>query len=556
MFRLLPVVMWVAVALLIDPGVYHGGHTPKQIGFLALSASGILFLSWVAFRQKEPLTVRFSVIEALILARIAWLAATHPFPIEYFASERFWILVGLMGICLWVRNSPPSDKPWLWSIALMALFQAGLGLVQYLFIPLSDPDVKTSVIGTIIAPNGYGLMMAIGIVAWFGVARKTVSIPMSAFLLAVLFLNGSRGAVLALVAVGVLTVFWMWPRKSFAIAGIMMIAGTTWLAAGLDPESTSGRWMIWRIVAPMVADHPVAGVGHGRLGVEYLHYQADWLSDPAKSEPYGHKAAPIKQAHNEYLQAFCESGVIGGFLFLGLWVSVVFRMKRNVFSAMLGLILLHSLIDTPQHVLPLAILAYALIPLATESKHHIVHLPRFAMPITAFIALTALFHLTERYEAYGHWQDGQHHAGLWNWGQAVNAYDRALTSLPNQGELHFHLGAALVHKGEITKGLHYLELSKQRFSDRNIWLNTAHANLLLGKLDIAEREALIAKAMFPDHLAPDLLLGQIFFHQGRIEDSKRALRRCISQDARVRTERTDQIADDAKSLWSKFGYGV
>jgi tetratricopeptide (TPR) repeat protein len=551
-WRLLPVLIWVAVTLLIDPGVYYGGHTPKQIGFLALMASGIAVMALFAFQKRESVSFQFAIIEALILARIVWLAATHPYPLEYVVSERFWILIGLLFLCLWTRNSEPV--PWLWVIAWVSLFQAGLGIYQYMAVPLVDPDVKTSVIGTIIAPNGFGLLMAIGIVAWLGVARKSISIPMTAILLVALYFNGSRGALLALIAVGALTVLWLWPRKSLALAGIIIIAGTTWFAADLDPESTSGRWMIWNISAPMVVDHPITGVGHGRLGVEYLHYQADWLSDPAKSEQYGHKAAPIKQAHNEYLQAFCESGVIGGLLFLGIWLLVLYHIRPNAYSAILGLILLHSLIDTPQHVLPLAMLAYALIPLATESKHHIVTLPRYALPVIGVIALLSLPELYGRYQAYRHWQIGQQHASQWNWSGAVNAYDRALVKLPNQGELHFHMGAALVHKGEITKGLHYLETSKKRFNDRNIWLNTAHAYTLAGKLDSAENEALMAKAMFPDHLAPDLILARIWHRQGRFEESKGALRRCITQDVRVKSEQTSIIANEASLFWTEV-YG-
>jgi O-antigen ligase len=545
-----PVVIWAAVVLFIDPGVYYGGHTPKQIGFLALLASGIAFLALFAFQKRESVSVQFTIIEALILARIVWLVATHPDPIEYIVSERFWILIGLLVLCLWTRNS--ESAPWLWVIAWMSFLQAGLGIYQFITVPLVDPDVKTSVIGTIIAPNGFGLLMAIGIVAWLGVARKSLSIPMSAILLVALYLNGSRGAFLALVAVGAFTLLWLWPRRSLAIAGIIIIAGTTWLAAGIDPESTSGRWMIWKISAPMVADHPLTGVGHGRLGVEYLHYQAEWLSDPVKSEQFGHKAAPIKQAHNEYLQAFSESGVVGGLLFLGIWLLVLFRMRPNAYSAILGLILLHSLIDTPQHVLPLAMLAYAFIPLATESrKHHSVTLPRFVLAVVGVLALFSLSQLYGRYQAYRYWQVGQDHASQWNWTQALNAYDRAMQALPNQGELHFHYGAAMVHHGEITKGLHYLELSKQRFSDRNIWLNTAHANLLLGKLDIAESEALIAKAMFPDHLAPDLILARIWHRQGRLEKSKTALRRCITQNVRVKSEQTTIIANEASLFWTE-----
>lgn len=415
--------------------------------------------------------------------------------------------------------------------------------------------IKTHVIGTVIAPNGFGLLMAAGVIAWLSVARRVVAIPVSAILLSALVLNGSRGAALALVGVGMAALWLRWPTWRTAALAAPVLALAVVFAAALDTGSTSGRWMIWNISAQMALDHASSGVGHGRFGVEYLPAQAAWL---AEAPELAHKAAHIRQAHNEHLQAFVEGGLPGGLLFAAVWLAVGLRLRRNAAAAIVGLVWLHGLVDSPLHVLPTAMLAYGLIPAATRWPERFAHMPsngvvRGVLAVATLALLVIPIRQGQRYAGYRFWQQGKDHATAWNWPAAVQAYERALVRLPAQGELQFHLGAAMVHQGDPAEGLRYLEMAKQRHADRNIWLSTAHAHLVLGETSAAEREALTARDLFPDHLAPYLLLARIWHRQGRHELALEAIERCVQQRTRIRSRETEQIAREAAAFQHSVG---
>lgn len=552
-----PALMWAAVVLAVDPGAYYGGHSPKQIGLIALMAVGLATLTGASLLRRSGASVRFTVVEVLILIRMVWLAATHPDPLEYLASERFWVLASLLALCLWTRNTPESVGIWLRGLAGMALLQALLGIAQHIGGTQGLAAIKTNVIGTVIAPNGFGLLMAVGIIAWLSVARRMVAIPVSAILLAALVLNGSRGAVLALVGVAAVAIWLRWPTWRTAALTAPVLALAVVVAAGLNTGSTSGRWMIWRVSTQMAFDHASFGVGHGRFGVEYLPAQAAWL---AGAPDLAHKAAHIRQAHNEHLQAFVEGGVPGGLLFAAVWLAVGLRLRRNASAAIVGLVWLHGLVDSPLHVLPTAMLAYGLIPASACWPEWVARLPAARLtPVVLGVATVALvavpFRQGQRYAGYRYWQQGQDHAAVWNWSEALVAYGKALDRLPSQGELHFHVGAALVHDGNPADGLRYLDLAKRRFADRNIWLSAAHAHLMMGDTVAAEREALTARDMFPDHLAPYLLLARIWHRQGRHQLALEAIERCMQQRTRIRSRETEQIALEAAALQHLVGLG-
>jgi len=80
---------------------------------------------------------------------------------------------------------------------------------------------------------------------------------------------------------------------------------------GVAPTLASGatfrlRLSYWRTGLSMFLDNPLSGVGLGNFGVNYPRYQS-----PA--------AGNVKQAHNDFLQMFCETGLGGGLLFLAFW---------------------------------------------------------------------------------------------------------------------------------------------------------------------------------------------------------------------------------------------
>ncbi|HMB98670.1 MAG TPA: hypothetical protein VKM36_09320 [Balneolaceae bacterium] len=141
-----------------------------------------------------------------------------------------------------------------------------------------------------------------------------------------------------------------------------------------------------------------------------------------------------------------------------------------------------------------------------------------------------------------------------SWQKATGHYQHALEYLPDEGELHFHMGAALVMQESPSRGLVHLEHALKNFNDRNIYLSRSLAFTELKQYGKAEENAHTALSMFPDHLAPHLLLGEIYHYTKLENKSKESLLKCIKQQTSVQSDQTKQISEDAADMWKQF-YG-
>lgn len=74
----------------------------------------------------------------------------------------------------------------------------------------------------------------------------------------------------------------------------------------LDPSSLGLRFTYWRVALRMFAAHFWTGVGLGNFGIAYPMYQYVGAGD-------------VRLAHNGFLQACCETGILGGLLLLAFW---------------------------------------------------------------------------------------------------------------------------------------------------------------------------------------------------------------------------------------------
>jgi O-antigen ligase len=151
-----------------------------------------------------------------------------------------------------------------------------------------------------------------------------------------LILTGSRSGVLALLAVMVAGVLVAGPRRRMqALAGAVVITATAALffVAFAPPAikarlgetvpgqvpATEGRTTIWQVGWRMVEDNPVKGVGLGSFQTSSIHY----VIEPGALDRTDQIIDTPKVAHNIYLQALAELGVIGLVMILGILIFPV-----------------------------------------------------------------------------------------------------------------------------------------------------------------------------------------------------------------------------------------
>jgi O-antigen ligase len=187
--------------------------------------------------------------------------------------------------------------------------------------------------GTIGDPNEFAAVLIGGLALAGALAARRSAPPgwriasagAAVLCLAGIVLSVSRGGLIALgVALLVAIVFGgRWRRRVASLALLVIVSSVSYFAL-LAPydvvarvttvESGSGRTDIWTVGWRMVEAHPVRGVGAGNFPVSSVHY----LLQPG-ALPYSRFIVDDpKIAHNTYLGALAEQGVIGALLFLAI----------------------------------------------------------------------------------------------------------------------------------------------------------------------------------------------------------------------------------------------
>ncbi len=296
-------------------------------------------------------------------------------------------------------------------------------LVQYtLGDPLFDASRlpgKWRTFGTLGNPNWTGEFLAaaalvsLGRLAELGTARaRRWVLPAVALMVLALAATLARGAWLAC-AVGVAAYFWIrrpagrlrlshWaPAVALAAAALIILPLVYRPAAVehlLNIKSVRGRVFIWAVTGTMIQAAPWFGHGLGTFGLHFPHYQArafaqDWAA------PFLSNASATTHAHNDYLQAWAETGLLG-LAGLGVLVWMVIRRGRALAGDPLALgcwaalisLLVNAAVAFPLH-LPASLMLFAVLLGAVEgaacARAVPVSLPRFAALLVAAALLLA-----------------------------------------------------------------------------------------------------------------------------------------------------------------------
>lgn len=166
-------------------------------------------------------------------------------------------------------------------------------------------------------------------------------------------------------------------RRRVALAILPLVgAGVAWIGLGGVIQAFEARGIqasrldLWRDMLPMVPDFPLLGAGWNAFATAYPWYQTIW------------KTEWIGEAHNDYLQALTDGGLVGCTLVVAL-VALVLRaalararrspLELGLLGALVGLTL-HELVDfngqIPANAATAAALTGAALAPEREHAHH------------------------------------------------------------------------------------------------------------------------------------------------------------------------------------------
>lgn len=187
---------------------------------------------------------------------------------------------------------------------------------------------KRRVHGTLVYPNALAgivlLLWPVTLALVLGskrVLRPHVRIPaiaVTVFLGAgALFASGSKSGWLIALGMGAVWLFTLdWPRHlKFLAMAVMLVGGLTvfavrfhdYFAAGAT--SVSARLDYWRAAVRISIEHPLFGTGPGTFQRPY-----EKIKNP--------EAEMARLTHNDYLEQFSDSGVIGGIAYFA-WIALM-----------------------------------------------------------------------------------------------------------------------------------------------------------------------------------------------------------------------------------------
>ena len=199
-----------------------------------------------------------------------------------------------------------------------------------------------------------------------------------------LFLSGSRGGLISLIAESIMLVILTTPirgtkkvfvRLALAAALLVAVVGGTIFVGGessltriaetaSSKDVTTNRTHIWSVTVNVIRDNLPFGAGLGAFGVAFT--PTDQSSGLERAE----------QAHNDYLQTLSDAGIVGlliGGIFLFLLIRTAVRnvqrqnhLRRAVaIGATAGIfaVLIHSIFDFVLHTTAVSVLFLLLVAL-------------------------------------------------------------------------------------------------------------------------------------------------------------------------------------------------
>jgi len=93
--------------------------------------------------------------------------------------------------------------------------------------------------------------------------------------------------------------------------------------------SSDGRKFIWKLSGQMVTDRPLMGYGYGLFEKEYNLYQANYINSGQATPENIDNAGPVIMPHNEFLLNAVEGGVLGLFLMILFFVSLLLPIRNQ-----------------------------------------------------------------------------------------------------------------------------------------------------------------------------------------------------------------------------------
>jgi len=326
---------------------------------------------------------------------------------------------------------------------------------------------------------------------------------------------------------------------------------TSWIGQIWERNSGKTRSWDWWVGWEMFVDSPTIGVGLGNYKLNFLAYKTDFLASP-RGESYDFYISRAAQAHNDYVQALAELGIIGAIAIVGFITLLVVSFWRRVRQTdnedkRLDLLLLacgiipvliHALVSFPAHLPASSLVFIAVIGIAFSRVYgdatvHTQTLSRWSLKASALVVLSiglvvsgfAISDLSANVLMTKGIQ--QYQLGNINVAESLLSQSLRYDFAPRQ--TYYHLASAQARLEKFDEAWVNLELCMTRYLDEAVYLSYANLGAERGELDKAQA-------------AIDILLA------GEPQDEVEQQARYIEAVISIRRKDYDRAAEQLESL--------
>jgi O-antigen ligase/Tfp pilus assembly protein PilF len=321
--------------------------------------------------------------------------------------------------------------------------------------------------------------------------------------------------------------------------------GGSWISRVWAANAGSTRSWDWWVGWEMLKDHPLLGVGLGNYKLNFIPYKAAFLSTPRGAE-YNFYIPRAAQAHNDYVQAAAELGILGIIAVFVLLVAVPLsfwmRLRRNSDEhARLDLILLgcgvvaflvHALVSFPAHLPASSLVVITVLAIAASGRYGDTATKEVSIigwPLKAVASVIVVFCLgasvigIRDYRANLLLGEGTTELQMGQARLAEMTLSRsiALDFCPRQ--TYYYLAMAQVNLKEYDLALANLEQCRTRFVDESVYLMRANLAVNLNKPEIASPDV---DLLLSSHPQSDIEVQAEYLHAMiavRQQDYERAI---------------------------------
>jgi N-acetylmuramoyl-L-alanine amidase len=508
----------VATTLAVAPGVPHSFETPKE-AVVALTVGAGLVLAAFGPTVAPPRAV-LAPLAAFVAIGVAASAVAGVWT-HAVVLDGVGVLLFVLGITALASTAARAQVARL--LVIIASVEAVLAAVQLALGPaalviLGSAPRRAYAFGTLGVPNWVGALCAMALPpVLLAPSRRRLDSILVALLVVGLVVSGSRAAWLAALGAVALVGTRGAGRAlvAGAIAGGLLVAATA-AQLGHGPGSVSGRLLIWRATAGMIAAHPVLGVGPGGFAGAYPAA----LHDVMRADPHGGFAPSgfVVHPHDLLLGVTAERGVVGLAAFLWLVVATIrvgrsrdpTDWTRSAAAGTLAAFFVYGLFDHPFASTALAMTAWLAAAAWIAPDEAAASRPtpgpiRLALAVAGIaVAAYGLAALSADRRLAVAWEAA---AG----GDAARAAEVAATVRvgPARDDAYRVRGLAALGAGEPTAAFDFLAAAGRTVADADLFYATAAARTRSGDLDggltLLERLAVA----LPDLVGPHVVGAEL-----------------------------------------------